>query len=55
MNVTRPSNLQIKIDIDYPKLKKKASTMVKLNVYTDERILTEDFRSKNVMVQELVI
>ena len=46
MNVTRPSNLQIKIDMDYPKLKKKASTMVKLNVYTDERILTEDFRSK---------
>lgn len=46
MNVTRPSNLQIKIDIDYPKLKKKASTIVKLNVYTDERILTEDFRSK---------
>jgi hypothetical protein len=36
-------------------LKKKASTMVKLNVYTDERILTEDFRSKNVMVQGLVI
>jgi hypothetical protein len=24
MNVTRPSNLQIKIDIDYPKLKEKS-------------------------------
>ncbi|ENV55415.1 hypothetical protein F952_00037 [Acinetobacter baylyi DSM 14961 = CIP 107474] len=46
LQVTRPSNLQIKINIDYPKLNKKAETLVKLNVYTDERVLTEDFRSK---------
>ncbi|QBQ17742.1 RND transporter [Acinetobacter haemolyticus] len=46
MNITRPSNLQLKIDIDYPKLKQTASTMVTLKVYTNEGVLTEDFRSK---------
>ena len=46
MNITRPSKLQMQIDIDYPKLKQKASTLVNLKVYTDERVLTEDFRSK---------
>lgn len=46
MNVTRPSKLQMNIDLDYPKLKQKASTAVNLKVYTDERVLTEDFRSK---------
>ena len=46
MKITRPSKLQIFIEIDYPKLKQKASTMVNLKVYTDERVLTEDFRSK---------
>ena len=46
MNITRPSKLQMKIDLDYPKLKQKASTEVNLKVYTDERVLTEDFRSK---------
>lgn len=46
MKVTRPSKLQMKIDLDYPKLKQKAATVVNLKVYTDERVLTEDFRSK---------
>ncbi|MCH7337916.1 putative solute-binding protein [Acinetobacter sp. NIPH 2699] len=46
MNITRPSNLQLKIDFDYPKLKQTASTMVTLKVYTNESVLTEDFRSK---------
>lgn len=46
MTVTRPSNLQLNIDVDYPKLKKAASTIVKLKVYTNEQVLTEDFRSK---------
>lgn len=46
MQVTQPSKLQMKIDVDYPKLKKTASTVVNLKVYTDERVLTEDFRAK---------
>lgn len=46
MNMTRTSKLQMKIDLDYPKLKQKTSTLVSLKVYTDERVLTEDFRSK---------
>lgn len=46
MNITRPSKLQMNIDLDYPKLKQKASTAINLKVYTDERVLTEDFRSK---------
>ena len=47
MNVTRPSHLQFKLDFDYPKLKKEASTLVNLKVYTNEAVLTEDFRSKS--------
>ncbi|WP_173912842.1 putative solute-binding protein [Acinetobacter sp. Marseille-Q1618] len=46
LKITRPSKLQMRIDIDYPKLKKKATTELNLKVYTDERVLTEDFRSK---------
>lgn len=46
LNITRPSKLQLKVDVDYPKLKKRASTEVNIRVYTDERVLTEDFRSK---------
>lgn len=46
MNVIRTSKLQMKIDLDYPKLKQKTSTAVNLKVYTDERVLTEDFRAK---------
>lgn len=46
MNVSRPSKLQMQIDLEYPKLKQKASTALHLKVYTDERVLTEDFRSK---------
>ena len=46
MKITRPSKLQMNIDLNYPKLKKSASTTLNLRVYTDERVLTEDFRSK---------
>jgi hypothetical protein len=46
MNMTRPTNLSMVVSIEYPKLKKKATTNVALKVYTDERVLTEDFRSK---------
>ena len=46
MSVTRPEKLKLNIDLNYPKLKQKASTVVQLKVYTDERVLTEDFRSK---------
>ncbi|QIO05387.1 putative solute-binding protein [Acinetobacter shaoyimingii] len=46
MHITRPSKLQMQIEVDYPKLKQKTSTTVNLKVYTDERVLTEDFRSK---------
>ena len=46
LTITRPSKLQMHLDISYPKLKQKASTDIQLKVYTDERVLTEDFRSK---------
>ncbi|MCH4244589.1 DUF6091 family protein [Acinetobacter gerneri] len=46
MTFQRPSKLQMNIDMEYPKLKQKASTQVNLKVYTDERVLTEDFRAK---------
>nr|WP_228256361.1 putative solute-binding protein [Acinetobacter wuhouensis] len=46
MKMTRPTKLSMQIDLDYPKLKQKASTDIQLKVYTDERVLTEDFRSK---------
>ncbi|MEG0487015.1 MAG: putative solute-binding protein [Acinetobacter sp.] len=46
MKITRPNKLSMHIDLNYPKLKKTASTDINLRVYTDERVLTEDFRSK---------
>lgn len=46
MKLTRPTKLTMRIDLDYPKLKQKASMDINLKVYTDERVLTEDFRSK---------
>ena len=46
MKITRPSKLSMKIDLNYPKLKKSATTDINIRVYTDERVLTEDFRSK---------
>ena len=46
MKITRPTKLSMRIDLNYPKLKKTASTDINLRVYTDERVLTEDFRSK---------
>ncbi|MFW1983151.1 putative solute-binding protein [Acinetobacter guillouiae] len=46
MKITRPTKLSMHIDLNYPKLKKTASTDINLRVYTDERVLTEDFRSK---------
>lgn len=46
MTVNRTAKLQMQIDLNYPKLKQKTSTEVNLKVYTDERVLTEDFRSK---------
>ncbi|MEC7120897.1 MAG: putative solute-binding protein [Pseudomonadota bacterium] len=38
--------LNYKIEIGYPKHKRKASTEVTLRVYTDERVLSEDFKAK---------
>ena len=46
MKITRSTKLSMHIDLNYPKLKKTASTDINLRVYTDERVLTEDFRSK---------
>ncbi|WP_029574666.1 putative solute-binding protein [Acinetobacter sp. P8-3-8] len=46
MKITRPTKLTMRIDLNYPKLKKTATTDINLRVYTDERVLTEDFRSK---------
>lgn len=40
------NQLNYKIQIGYPKLKRSASTDVKLKVYTDERVLSEDFKAK---------
>lgn len=40
------NKLQMQINIEYPKLNKKSHTDVRLKVYTDERVLTEDFKSK---------
>lgn len=47
LQFTQPSKLQMKIDIQYPKLNKHATTDVNLKVYTDERVLTEDFKNKH--------
>ena len=46
MKITRPSKLQMHIDLSYPKLKKTASTDIKLKVYTEERLLTAETPSK---------
>ncbi len=46
LNVTMVNQLTMKIDIGYPKMKKSASTMARLRVYTDERVLAEDFKIK---------
>jgi hypothetical protein len=46
LNVTMINPLTLKIDIGYPKLKKSASTEVRVRVYTDERVLSEDFKFK---------
>lgn len=46
LNVTMLSPLTLRIDIGYPKLNKKASTETKIRVYTDERVLAEDFKLK---------
>ena len=39
------NSLNYKIQIGYPKLKKNASTDVRFKVYTDERVLSEDFKA----------
>ncbi len=44
LTFTRPSPLQMIVNVDYPKLKKKARTDITLKVYSDERILSEDFK-----------
>lgn len=46
LNVTMIGPQALKIDIGYPKLKKSASTEVRVRVYTDERVLSEDFKFK---------
>lgn len=45
LNVTMTSSTSMRVDLGYPKLKRKASTDVKFNVYTDERVASEDFKS----------
>lgn len=46
LNVTMLNPLTLRIDIGYPKLKKTASTETKIRVYSDERVLAEDFKLK---------
>jgi hypothetical protein len=46
LNVTMLNPLTLRIDIGYPKLKKSASTETRIRVYTDERVLAEDFKMK---------
>lgn len=46
LKFTQVNKLQMKIDAQYPKLNKQASTDIQLKVYTDERVLTEDFKNK---------
>lgn len=46
LNVTMIGPQTLKIDLGYPKLKKSASTEVRVRVYTDERVLSEDFKFK---------
>ena len=45
LNVTMTSSTSMRINFGYPKLKRKASTDVKFNIYTDERVASEDFKS----------
>ena len=45
LSVTTINPLNYRIDVGYPKLKKKASTNVSLRVYIDERVLAEDFKA----------
>ncbi|HEX5277850.1 MAG TPA: putative solute-binding protein [Fluviicoccus sp.] len=44
LNVTFTSPTSLRIDIASAKLKRKASTDVKINLFTDERIATEEFK-----------
>lgn len=46
LNVTMLDPLTMKLDIGYPKMKKQASTVAHLRVYSDERVLSEDFKMK---------
>lgn len=46
LNVTMLNPLNLRLSIGYPKLKKSASTDVKIRVYTDERVMAEDFKLK---------
>lgn len=46
LNIQTINQLNYKIQIGYPKLKRSASTDVRLKVYTDERVLSEDFKAK---------
>lgn len=46
LQVTMLSPLTLRIDIGYPKLKKSASTEAKIRVYSDERVMAEDFKVK---------
>ncbi len=45
LSITTINPLNYRIDVGYPKLKKQASTDVKLRVYIDERVLAEDFKA----------
>lgn len=44
LNVTFTSPTSLRIDMASAKLKRKASTDVKINLFTDERIATEEFK-----------
>ncbi|RYZ95616.1 MAG: RND transporter, partial [Moraxellaceae bacterium] len=46
LNITMLNPLTLRIDIAYPKLKKTASTETRIRVYSDERVLAEDFKMK---------
>lgn len=46
LNVTMLNPNTLRIDLGYPKLKKSASTETKIRVYSDERVLAEDFKMK---------
>ena len=44
LNVSFTSPTSLRIDMASPRLKRKASTDVKINLFTDERIATEEFK-----------